>query len=450
MAFASWQATIVDESGDVVPSATITVLREIAGQPPAQCYSDRNGSTPIGSTFSADSEGYVRFYVAGGFYRITATSGAFSRVWRDVAIGTAAGTDAGFVPTSVATVWLFDNDTADADPGSGEFRLNHATPSSATAIYIDNENAGGNNVAAWLDTFDDAGDSSLRGHLVIADPDQVEEVFRIYSVSGSVVDGTGYRKLTVAHIAGAGSFTVGTEYSITFASRGPQGMQGVQGIQGIQGPTGATGSQGPAGEVTSTGSSTAGHAAVFADGTGDVIQSAGAAPVLQGKHTIWVPASAMISRTTNGAASVTTELATNDVMLTTKDFDQTTEEGVQFHIAMPKGWNEGTITFVPYWTASSGSGGVVWELEALARSDDDALDTAFGTGQTSTDTLIATGDLHIGPESSAITIGGTPAENDDVICQVTRVTGNGSDTLTADAKLIGVKVFYTVNAATDA
>jgi hypothetical protein len=33
------------------------------------------------------------------------------------------------VPTSVATVWLFDNDTADADPGSGEFRLNHATPS---------------------------------------------------------------------------------------------------------------------------------------------------------------------------------------------------------------------------------------------------------------------------------------------------------------------------------
>lgn len=169
-----------------------------------------------------------------------------------------------------------------------------------------------------------------------------------------------------------------------------------------------------------------------------------------GKETIWVPAGAMTARTTNGAASVTTELASNDVMLTTKDFDQTTEEGVQFHVAMPKNWNESTVTFQPYWTAASGSGGVVWECEALARSDDDPLDTAFGTGQTSTDTLIATNDLHIGPESSAITIGGTPAENDDVIFQITRVTSNGSDTLTADAKLIGVKIFVTLNAANDA
>jgi len=49
-----------------------------------------------------------------------------------------------------------------------------------------------------------------------------------------------------------------------------------------------------------------------------------------GKQTIWVPAAAMTARTTNGAASGTTELATNDVMLSSLDFDTTTEEGAGF------------------------------------------------------------------------------------------------------------------------
>lgn len=168
-----------------------------------------------------------------------------------------------------------------------------------------------------------------------------------------------------------------------------------------------------------------------------------------GKHTIWVPAGAMIKRTTNGAAATTTELATNDVMLSTFDFDQTTEEGVGFWIAFPKGWNEGSVTFVPYWTAASGSGGVVWGLAARALSDDDALDQAVSGQQTSTDTLITANDCHIGSESAAITIGGTPAEGDIVYFEVTRETGSGSDTLTADAKLIGIKILMTTNAATD-
>jgi hypothetical protein len=48
MALACWQSTIVDDSGNVVPNASITVLREIAGQPPAQCYSDLVESASAG------------------------------------------------------------------------------------------------------------------------------------------------------------------------------------------------------------------------------------------------------------------------------------------------------------------------------------------------------------------------------------------------------------------
>lgn len=165
-----------------------------------------------------------------------------------------------------------------------------------------------------------------------------------------------------------------------------------------------------------------------------------------GKQTVWVPAGAMVSRTTNGAASGTTESTTNDVMNKTFDFDTTTSEGVQFTVAFPKGWDEGTVTFIPYWTAASGSGTAIFTLAGVALSNDDAIDTAFGTSQSSTDTLIAALDIHVGPESSAITIAGTPAEGDIVYFQVTR---DISDTLGVDAKLIGIKLIYTINNSVD-
>lgn len=165
-----------------------------------------------------------------------------------------------------------------------------------------------------------------------------------------------------------------------------------------------------------------------------------------GKQTVWIPAAAMTPRTTNGAASATTESTTNKVMNKLLDFDQTTSEGAQFPVAMPKSWNLGTVTFIPYWTAASGTGDVIWSLSGVAISNDDVIDAAFGTPQTSTDTLIATTDVHVGPESSAITIAGTPAEGDVTYFQVTR---DISDTLNADARLIGIKLFYTTNVNTD-
>jgi hypothetical protein len=175
-----------------------------------------------------------------------------------------------------------------------------------------------------------------------------------------------------------------------------------------------------------------------------------AAGLKQGKRTLYIHAVSFTPRTTNGPAQGLTELATNDVMLRTLDFDQTTEEGAGILYWMPKSYNGSTVTFQPIWTAAAGSGGVVWSLGARAFANDDALDQAMGTAQTSTDTLIATGDMHVGPESSAITIAGTPAAEVPVYFEIRRVVGNGSDTLTGDAKLIGIKIFVTLNAATDA
>lgn len=170
----------------------------------------------------------------------------------------------------------------------------------------------------------------------------------------------------------------------------------------------------------------------------------------QGRTTIPVVAGAMQSATTNGAAPANNESSSNKVLYKTLDFDQTTQEFAGFVIPFPKNWNEGTVTFQPIWTASSGSGGVVWALQAVALSNDDAIDTAYGTEQTSTDTLIATGDVHVGPESSAITIAGTPAVDDLCCFRIKRNVSDGSDTLSGDAKLIAIRLYFTTNAGNDA
>lgn len=191
-----------------------------------------------------------------------------------------------------------------------------------------------------------------------------------------------------------------------------------------------------------------GTAAVAATGT-----STGNVPLAEnviGKQTIWVPAGAMVGRTTNGAASGTTETTTNKVMLKTLDFDTSTQEFAQFMVRMPKSWNESTVTAQFDWTAASGSGGVVWAIEGLALTDDDAYDQAFGTAQTATDTLIAANDRHASPATSAVTIAGSPAAEDCVVFQVKRNVSDGSDTLGVDAKLIGVTLFYTTDTGVDA
>jgi hypothetical protein len=159
----------------------------------------------------------------------------------------------------------------------------------------------------------------------------------------------------------------------------------------------------------------------------------------------------MVGRTTNGAAVGTSESSSNKIMLSTLDFDASTQEFAQFTVRMPKSWNESTITAAFAWShaATVTDFGVVWGIEAVAISNDDALDVAFGTAQTVADTGGTTDDLYFSAATSAITIGGTPQPEDLVVFQVKRVPADGSDTMTVDARLHGVTIYYTTDAGTD-
>lgn len=181
--------------------------------------------------------------------------------------------------------------------------------------------------------------------------------------------------------------------------------------------------------------------------TGVNIQVNGADP----KRTLYVPASAMFPSTTAGCAALTQfESTTNDVNIKVLDFDGagTSKESAEFGIQAPTYWDLGTVTAQFIWYATAGSGTVNWELQGLARSDDDALDTAYGTLQEVTDTLLATGDVHVSAETAAITIGGTPAAGDWLQFRVNRDPAN--DTNTSDARLMGVRIRFGISQYNDA
>ena len=171
-----------------------------------------------------------------------------------------------------------------------------------------------------------------------------------------------------------------------------------------------------------------------------------------GVQSMYIPAGAMLSRITNGPAPGIVETTTNKVLIKSMDFDTATTEYAQFSIRMPKSWDEGTFTAYFVWShaATTVNFGVTWGLQALAVSDNDALDAAFGTAQVVTDTGGTTNNIYQSPVSAAITASGTPVEADTIIFQVYRDVAAAGDTMAIDARLHGIVLIYNTNEATDA
>lgn len=162
-----------------------------------------------------------------------------------------------------------------------------------------------------------------------------------------------------------------------------------------------------------------------------------------GSTNVWIPAAQWIPRTTNGCGIDSRELTTNKINTDELLFDPAAIEYAQAMVVLPNNWNAGTVTARFFWTASTGSGSVVWALRARSYADDDALDQAMGTAQSVTDTLLTTNDMHISAATSAITIGGTVANGNAIIFEAYRDATNGSDTLGSDARFLGLQISYT-------
>ena len=170
-----------------------------------------------------------------------------------------------------------------------------------------------------------------------------------------------------------------------------------------------------------------------------------------GKQSMWIPSSAMYPNTTNGSSGLTQVELSNGPEINVLDFATGADEFAQFTVAFPKLWNEGTVTFQAFFTVTgTNTGTVAWGLSGVAFADSGDINTAFGTNVVATAKAHSgtSNDLNVCAESGAVTIAGSPSVDELVYFQVMRdVT---ADDQTGDARLLGIKLFFTTDALTDA
>lgn len=170
------------------------------------------------------------------------------------------------------------------------------------------------------------------------------------------------------------------------------------------------------------------------------------------KRAIWITPNMLRPSITGGAAALATiPMGIGKPDVQSFDFDASAQKTLEFSLAMPKSWDEGTVAAQFLWSHGSAATnfGVVWSLQAIAFGDGDALSASYGTAVSQVDTGGAADTLYISPESNPVTIAGSPAENDLVFFRVARNAAHGSDTLTVDARLHAVRLFFNVNSLTD-
>ena len=189
----------------------------------------------------------------------------------------------------------------------------------------------------------------------------------------------------------------------------------------------------------------------FTSATGNLLSAKGG---VIGKQTLWVPANAMRPEKTNGSAAMSDTVTTSgrpDIMGLA--FDGSSDEFCQFSVGFPKGWKESAaITFRVLSTvidsnASFGSDTVAWGLQGVGVADDTTIDVAFGTAVVLTETIAsAVEEITISAESGDVTIASAAA---DTLTFFRVQRDVSADTMTEDAILLGIQIFYTIDAGED-
>ena len=213
-------------------------------------------------------------------------------------------------------------------------------------------------------------------------------------------------------------------------------------------PTGTTGATFAGDVIIPDGDLILGSTAVTSTAA-ELNQLDGVVAKTAGKETIWVPASAMQPTTSNGCSALTTvETTSGRPDLVVLDFDKDSDEFAQFSVAFPKSWNAGTVTFQVFWAGIAATTDVDWMVDAVAISNNTTIDVAYGTAVVVTDNAQgAVEELNVSAESGALTIAGSPG--DDELCFFRIGRDVSGDAMAGDARLVGIKLFFTTDLAND-
>lgn len=160
----------------------------------------------------------------------------------------------------------------------------------------------------------------------------------------------------------------------------------------------------------------------------------------------FIPAGSMTASTTSGCnAPVLVESATNKQNVWLLDFVNAATKNAEIGVQMPSDWDGGTFTVKFAWLVNAAVSTVCrWQVEARSYGDLETLDQAFGTAVAVDDTYGGTANqVAISAATAAVTPSGTPAAGEYMHLRVARLGSHANDTLTQDARLLGVYVTYT-------
>ena len=133
-------------------------------------------------------------------------------------------TVADFLPAGGdSAMFQYSTTTGDADPGAGKFRLNNATISSVTEMFIDDLEFNGTDVSAWIQSWDDVvGNDTNRGRIRISKANTLD-TWMVFKVTGAITDATGYSKISLVYIDSAGTFANDDKTFVSFVASGEDG-----------------------------------------------------------------------------------------------------------------------------------------------------------------------------------------------------------------------------------
>lgn len=155
--------------------------------------------------------------------------------------------------------------------------------------------------------------------------------------------------------------------------------------------------------------------------------------------------------TTNSVQGPTAVSLSNGQVLQLQSFSATTTQYEQWTFPMPDGYDGQPLDWKVYWTSTStNSGGVIWGVQCRSYADGAALDQAWGTAATTSDTNAGSLVLSSVTSTAQLTFGGTPIAGEEVQCRAYRDAENFQGTaMSSTVNLISVKLEFGAKSFSD-
>jgi len=123
-----------------------------------------------------------------------------------------------------SALFQYSTTTTDSDPGGGYLRFNNSSPASATILYVDDLEYNETDVSAWVQSFDDvSANPTNRGRIRVHKSTDLG-VWNVYRVTGATTDASGYTKIPLTYVDGAGSLANDDKVFLSFTPSGEDGV----------------------------------------------------------------------------------------------------------------------------------------------------------------------------------------------------------------------------------